>query len=73
MLDVTQASDKLGKTAGKDLDSNKPTYVTAMGVERARAYACGLRDEARAALGRSGLREVQTLAILADKVVERDN
>jgi farnesyl diphosphate synthase len=73
VLDVTQASDKLGKTAGKDEESNKPTYVTVMGVERARDYAFGLRDEALAALGRSGLGQVQALALLAHRVVERDN
>ncbi|MFM7533969.1 MAG: polyprenyl synthetase family protein [Rubrivivax sp.] len=73
VLDCTQASDKLGKTAGKDQDSNKPTYVTVMGVERARAYACGLRDDALRALSGSGLAEVSALAILADRVVERDN
>lgn len=73
VLDVTQASDKLGKTAGKDEHSNKPTYVTVMGVERARAYAYALRDEALAALGRSGLGQVQALALLAHRVVERDN
>jgi geranylgeranyl pyrophosphate synthase len=31
ILDVTQASETLGKTAGKDLDNNKPTYVTVLG------------------------------------------
>ncbi len=73
VLDCTQASDKLGKTAGKDLHSNKPTYVTVMGVNEARSYACGLRDEAQRALGRSGLTDVAALSILADRVVERDN
>ncbi len=73
VLDCTQGSDKLGKTAGKDLNSNKPTYVTAMGVQEARAYACALRDEAQRALARSGLADVAALWLLADRVVERDN
>ena len=73
VLDCTQASDKLGKTAGKDLHSNKPTYVTVMGVQEARRYAFGLRDEAHRALARSGLADVAALSILADRVVERDN
>jgi farnesyl diphosphate synthase len=73
VLDCTQASDKLGKTAGKDLHSNKPTYVTAMGVQEARAYAFDLRDQARQALARSGLPNAAVLSILADRVVERDN
>ena len=73
VLDCTQASDKLGKTAGKDLHSNKPTYVTAMGVQEARAYAFRLRDQALEALVRSGLPQARVLSILADRVVERDN
>ena len=73
VLDCTQASDKLGKTAGKDLHSNKPTYVTAMGVQEARAYALRLRDQAQEALARSGLPRTAVLSILADRVVERDN
>jgi farnesyl diphosphate synthase len=73
VLDVTQGTDKLGKTAGKDVHSNKPTYVTAMGVEAALAYARSLRDSAHEALQLSGLPDVAALRILADRVVERDN
>jgi farnesyl diphosphate synthase len=73
ILDVTQASEKLGKTAGKDLDNNKPTYVSVLGLETARRYAERLRDDAQSALARSGLRDTAALASLADKVVERDN
>jgi len=72
ILDVTQESGTLGKTAGKDLDDNKPTYVTVLGLEAARAYSLRLRDEAQAALERSGLTDGTALAMLADKVVERD-
>ena len=39
ILDVTQASATLGKTAGKDLDANKPTYVTVLGLDAARRHA----------------------------------
>jgi geranylgeranyl pyrophosphate synthase len=42
ILDVTQASDTLGKTAGKDLDANKPTYVTVLGLDEARHQAQAL-------------------------------
>ncbi len=73
ILDVTQASETLGKTAGKDLDNNKPTYVSVLGLERARAHAQELRAQAHAALARSGLADTSALALLADKVVERDN
>ncbi|MFT3954929.1 MAG: polyprenyl synthetase family protein [Piscinibacter sp.] len=73
ILDVTQASETLGKTAGKDVDNNKPTYVSVLGLQRARAHALELREQAQAALARSALADSSALAMLADKVVERDN
>lgn len=73
VLDVTQASGTLGKTAGKDQDNNKPTYVTVLGLGAAQRHALALRDEAQAALARSGLSDAAWLAMLADKVVERDS
>jgi len=73
ILDVTQESETLGKTAGKDLHHNKPTYVSVLGLEPARAYAARLRDDAHAALARSGLPDALSLALLADKIVDRDS
>jgi farnesyl diphosphate synthase len=73
VLDVTQDSEVLGKTAGKDVDQNKPTFVSLLGLEAARKYAHDLRDQAHAALARSGLGQAAYLACLADKIVERDN
>ena len=73
ILDVTQASSTLGKTAGKDLDNNKPTYVTVLGLDAARRHANELRDKAQAALARSGLLDAAWLSLLADKIVDRDN
>jgi farnesyl diphosphate synthase len=73
ILDVTQKSETLGKTAGKDLHHNKPTYVTVLGLAAARRHAAELRDQAHAALARSGLPAALRLSLLADKVVERDN
>ncbi len=72
ILDVTQESDKLGKTAGKDADANKPTYVSVLGIGEARRQADALRREALVALGRSGLADGARLAWLADVVVERE-
>jgi farnesyl diphosphate synthase len=46
ILDVTQASATLGKTAGKDIDNNKPTYVTVLGLDAAHAHAEALRRAA---------------------------
>ena len=73
ILDVTQESHVLGKTAGKDQDANKPTYVSVLGLEAARALAQQLRAEAKAALAATGLADVSHLSLLADSVVERDN
>jgi len=73
ILDVTQASETLGKTAGKDMHNNKPTYVTVLGLEAARRHARELRENAHAALARSGLEDVNWLSQLADRVVERES
>jgi farnesyl diphosphate synthase len=73
ILDVTQASETLGKTAGKDLDANKPTYVSVLGLERARRRAAELHAQAQAALSASALADTVALAMLADKVVDRDS
>jgi len=73
ILDVTQDSVVLGKTAGKDQDANKPTYVSVLGLEPARVLAQQLRAEAKAALAASGLADVSHLSLLADSVVERVN
>jgi farnesyl diphosphate synthase len=73
ILDVTQPSETLGKTAGKDSDNNKPTYVSVLGLDAARHYAERLRQEAQAALGRSQLARPACLSMLADKVVDRES
>jgi farnesyl diphosphate synthase len=73
ILDVTQASETLGKTAGKDLHHNKPTYVSVLGLDAARRHAAELRDQAHAALARSGLANAAYLSLLADRVVERES
>jgi farnesyl diphosphate synthase len=74
ILDVTQASETLGKTAGKDQDHNKPTYVSVLGLQAARVHARQLLEQAHAALARTGLgTQASLLATLADKVVERDS
>ena len=73
ILDVIADSQTLGKTAGKDAASDKPTYVSLLGLERARAHAEALRSEAHAALKRSGLADTRALAALADAVVRRSH
>ena len=72
ILDVTADSATLGKTAGKDAEHDKPTFVSLLGLARARDYAQELLAEALAALGRSGLSETQALQGLATRLVNRD-
>ncbi len=71
ILDVTQDSATLGKTAGKDVANDKPTYVTLMGLDGAREHAGQLLEEARRALAASGLADTRALAALAQMVVHR--
>ena len=75
ILDVVADSATLGKTAGKDAATDKPTYVSLMGLEPARACARQLLAEAHAALQASGLQppQRQALAALADMVVHRSH
>ena len=74
ILDVTQSAATLGKTAGKDMHHNKPTFVTVLGLQAARQHAQELRHQAHQALHRSGLGDAAgLLAVLADKVVERES
>jgi farnesyl diphosphate synthase len=71
VLDVTTDSVTLGKTAGKDAHSDKPTYVSLMGLDGATAFAQRLKIQALQALKRSGLADVRALQGLAEMVVDR--
>ncbi|MDD2881926.1 MAG: polyprenyl synthetase family protein [Rhodoferax sp.] len=73
ILDVTADSAALGKTAGKDAEQDKPTYVSLMGLSGARAYAQTLHGQALAALGSTGLVDTRVLRGLAALVVDRTN
>ena len=73
ILDVTQDSAMLGKTAGKDAAQHKPTYVSLMGLAEAQAHAQALHAQALAGLQASGLADTQWLKALADLVVQRKN
>lgn len=50
ILDVTQTSEKLGKTAGKDTKAQKATYPSIVGLDRSRKIAEELTNRAFAAL-----------------------
>ncbi len=71
ILDVTADSATLGKTAGKDADHAKPTYVSVMGLSASQDYAQQLLVQSLAALDASGLGCTQALRGLASAVVHR--
>ena len=73
ILDVTQDSAMLGKTAGKDAAHDKPTYVSLMGLASAQAHAKALHTQALAGLQASGLADTGWLKALADLVLQRKN
>ncbi len=50
VLDMTQSSEQLGKTAGKDTASDKATWPAVFGIEQSRRDAQALIDDAFAAL-----------------------
>jgi len=50
ILDVVGDTSQLGKPQGSDSDKNKPTYVSALGLDEAKALANSLADKANAAL-----------------------
>jgi farnesyl diphosphate synthase len=70
VLDVDATSATLGKTAGKDAEQGKPTYVSALGLARAKAFAEDLRVEAMKSLDSFGERAPR-LRQLADFIVLR--
>ena len=71
ILDVTQTSAKLGKSAGKDVAAQKATYPAVLGLEKSRAEAKRLTNQAHAALGVFG-KKADTLRALANYLLERD-
>ncbi|CAN4268817.1 IspA Geranylgeranyl pyrophosphate synthase [Methylophilaceae bacterium] len=70
ILDVEADSDTLGKTAGKDADSNKPTYVSILGLGAAKQHAKTLYDQAISALAPLGTK-AQRLRELTGIITQR--
>jgi geranylgeranyl diphosphate synthase type II len=71
ILDVTQTSEKLGKSAGKDLAAEKATFPAVVGLDRSRKVAKRLTEEAREALKPFG-KKAEILHGLADHLLQRD-
>ena len=70
VLDAEADTATLGKTAGKDADNNKPTYVTLLGAVQAKRMAADLHAEAMESLTEFGAK-AQRLRELADYIVIR--
>ena len=68
--DVEGSSEELGKTAGKDVAGNKPTYPSLFGLDRSRQMAEECARRARETLHTAGLDGSQ-LSRIADWVVSR--
>jgi geranylgeranyl diphosphate synthase type II len=71
ILDVTQTSEQLGKTAGKDTTAEKATYPKIVGMEKSRKIAKELTDRAFHALEAFNGR-ASALAALADFLLKRE-
>jgi len=73
ILDVTTDSVTLGKTAGKDAVTAKPTYVSVLGLERSAQHAQELLATALTALERGEFHQAGALRALAHMVVNRSH
>ena len=71
ILDVTQTTEKLGKSAGKDVAARKATYPAVIGLDSSRAEARRLTKNARGALKIFG-REAEPLRELANYLLARE-
>jgi geranylgeranyl diphosphate synthase, type II len=71
ILDVTQTTEQLGKTAGKDTQAQKATYPAIVGLEKSRKIAEQLTNKAFAAL-KTFKGKAIALEALAEFLLKRD-
>jgi geranylgeranyl diphosphate synthase, type II len=71
ILDLTQTSEKLGKSAGKDVAAKKATYPAVLGLDQSRREAQRLTRKAHSALEMFG-KKADRLHALASYLLQRD-
>ena len=72
ILDAESSTEKLGKTAGKDVHDNKPTYVSLLGLDAAKRKAQALSETAHQQLSHFGDR-ANRLHAISDYIASREN
>ena len=72
ILDVTQTSEILGKSAGKDVAARKATYPAVIGLEKSRGEARRLTRQAHNALSMFSSSDAEPLHALANYLLERE-
>ncbi|CAD6223366.1 unnamed protein product [Miscanthus lutarioriparius] len=73
ILDVTKSSEELGKTAGKDLASDKTTYPKLLGLDKSREFAEKLLSDAIEQLDCFDKEKAAPLLHLANYIAHRQN
>lgn len=73
ILDITQSTEVLGKTAAKDLASNKTTYPKLLGIEKSKEVADNLIKEAIQQLDGFEAAQAAPLVALAKYIGYRQN
>ena len=73
VLDVTESTEILGKTNNSDLKNNKHTYVSLVGIEKAKKRAGQLIESAIKDLSMNNMQKTDKLVSIANYLVERRN
>ena len=73
ILDVTESTEILGKTINSDLKNNKHTYVSLVGIEKAKKRAGQLIESAIEDLRMNNMQKTDKLVSIASYLIERRN
>ena len=73
ILDVTESTEILGKTNNSHLKNNKNTYVSLVGIEKAKKRAGQLIESAIEDLSMNNMQKTDKLVSIASYLIERRN